>query len=169
LALIGSVFAIVGFFGFKSISDTRQATLDAAKIKAEAIAKDIAEKKTKEITEEYIANYVKSEKLLSIVTDSASKKAEEISFKESQSVATTVAKEEFGKYIGSQKEENKANRQELIELKKELTELKKDYYFLKSWIRFSELTANPNILNSQDEEQESSEESELNTDDKPIV
>lgn len=53
-ALIGSVFAIVGFFGFKSIHDTRENALKNAKIEAQNIAKIIAADEAKKtINEKY--------------------------------------------------------------------------------------------------------------------
>jgi cell division protein FtsB len=118
LALIGSVFAIVGFFGFKSISDTRQATIDAAKIKAE----DTAQKAAKDKAEESVKAYMKNEgELLLKVSSKATAEivAKEVAFTTSTDTAKATAKQETQIYLADMEEFRKALRQDLQSLQKE--------------------------------------------------
>lgn len=82
ITLIGFIFAIVGFFGFKSIFDTRQAAIERAvfdaKLIAESKAKEIAELEAKKISGE-----------------KAKEVAEEISKTESQKTAKSEIKKYF--------------------------------------------------------------------------
>lgn len=56
IVVVGSIFAVVGFFGFKSIFDTRQAAVEKAVIEAKESAKtkasEVAEKTAKETAKE---------------------------------------------------------------------------------------------------------------------
>ncbi len=51
LTIIGFIFAIVGFFGFKSIFDTRQAAIERATFEAKNEAKNEAEKEIQSVKE----------------------------------------------------------------------------------------------------------------------
>lgn len=82
LALIGTVFAIVGFFGFKSINDAREAALKNAV--AEAIK--AAESKAKEIAD------IEAKKI-------SGEKAEKVATKVAQDIATEKAEKETNKYL----------------------------------------------------------------------
>lgn len=127
LALVGSVFAIVGFFGFKSISDTRQATLDAAKIKAETVADSAAKNKAESTAKEYLAKEG-AIMLTASATKTATEVANQVSTTVAYSTATTTAKsiasEEVRKYFADHKEFKEALQQDITMLEKEYNTLR---------------------------------------------
>lgn len=61
LAIIGSILAIVGFFGFKSIHDTRQAAMEAVKIKSEDIAEKVTNNKISELSKTHVEDFLKND------------------------------------------------------------------------------------------------------------
>ncbi len=127
LALVGSVFAIVGFFGFKSISDTRQATLDAAKIKAETVAENSAKAQAESTVRSYLRE--EGEQILNAsaaktAAEVAKVTATEISINTASKTATDIANQEANKYFGDQKEFQKAAQQDIDFQQKELNVLR---------------------------------------------
>lgn len=77
-ALVGFILAIVGFFGFKSIFDTRQAAIERAVFDAKKEAKDVASYESKQIA-----------------GDKAKEVAEEISKIETEKIAKIEIKKYF--------------------------------------------------------------------------
>jgi hypothetical protein len=78
--IVGFVLTIVGFFGFKSIHDTRQASIEKAVFDAKK----------------------ESEKIAKIIAEA---KAEEIASKEAKKVAIETSKNEIERYLTDEKEE----------------------------------------------------------------
>lgn len=93
LALIGTVFAIVGFFGFKSINDAREAALKTvlseARTVAESKAKEIADLESKKIA---------GEKAKEVATEIASTVSVKTSEKESRKYLDENLPKLFGPY-----------------------------------------------------------------------
>jgi hypothetical protein len=84
--LIGFIFSIVGFFGFKSIHDTRQMALDAVKVKAEEVAKKAITEKISDLTKEHVEDFLNKD---------GKKDIEEIAEKIASEKGVEVAKKEM--------------------------------------------------------------------------
>ncbi|APA00216.1 hypothetical protein [Flavobacterium commune] len=117
LTVIGFIFAIVGFFGFKSIFDTRQAAIERAVFDA----KNIAESKAKEIAE------IESKR---ISGEKAKEVAEEIAKSESQKIAKSEIKiyfdDKFNGEMTTRLNEYYDNREERItNIEEEIDKLKR--------------------------------------------
>lgn len=94
--LVSFILAIVGFFGFKSVHDTRQMALESVKVKAEEAAKKI----TLEKIQGYVNENVKNE--INEYFDSSGKKDVEeivgnIAYEEANKIAKSTALEEFNR------------------------------------------------------------------------
>lgn len=92
--LVGFIFSIVGFFGFKSIHDTRQMALDAVKVKAEEVAKKITSEKIQGYVNETVKDKI-DEYFDSSGKQYVTKVVEQIAYKEANIIAKNTALEEF--------------------------------------------------------------------------
>lgn len=121
LALIGSVFAIVAFFGFKSINDTRQATLDAAKLKAESIAETSAKLVAEKVVKEYLdkdGKEIMTNSASSTATSVAEKVAKQTSYITSKETAENITKDEVNRLLRDQNDFRESLRSDLHALEK---------------------------------------------------
>ncbi|MBS1535195.1 MAG: hypothetical protein JST78_08965 [Bacteroidetes bacterium] len=79
--IIGFILSIVGFFGFKSIHDTRQMALDAVKAKAEEVAKKATNEKISDLTKGHVEVFLNNDgkrDIERIAETIASKKGSEV-------------------------------------------------------------------------------------------
>jgi|GEM_PF-5161743 len=60
-SLVGFILSIVGFFGFKSIHDTRQSALEIVKNKAEEVAQKTTKENISELSKSYVESFLKNE------------------------------------------------------------------------------------------------------------
>lgn len=103
LALIGAVFAIIGFFGFKSINDVRESALKNAV--NEAI--NAAEKKAKEVAD-FEAKKIAGEKAHSVATEVA----QEVAVKKAEQETTKYLEAKFPEYFRKWEQTYKASSDE---------------------------------------------------------
>lgn len=134
LTLVGSVFAIVGFFGFKSIHDTRQAALESAKSNAEKIAIKTANERIEALTDDKVQHYLENRGQSLLIT-TASQTAERVAFNKASEVASQTSTEESARYFASLNERYNAVRDDVRQnnvdnriLRARIAELESKYY-----------------------------------------
>ncbi|WP_312312799.1 hypothetical protein [Empedobacter brevis] len=124
ITIIAIIFTSVGFFGFKSIFDTRQSAVDKAVSEAKEKAEKIAEKEANKIAEE-VSNKI----------------AEEVANKIAEEVAEKATKEEVKNYLDNKLDSDhlKILEQTLITpLENKLIELKNDIEKLNDAYKYSD-------------------------------
>lgn len=162
LALIGSIFAIVGFFGFKSINDTRQAAIDSVKIKADETLKTIMPEKISN----YVNEYLKGDAGSNIIKIASEEKAKNVAYDESSKVAKDTATD----VLNSLKVDNNEYR---IAINEDFRQLKYDNRILLRRIQDLELELygipDDEDVNQNDIGIEDQENQEPTIDNQPVV
>ena len=126
--LFSLILSIVGFFGFKSIHDTRQSAIESVKLKAEEVAKKITETKIEEYTTKSTAAIVDAylKKDGNIIIEKHSKEtAQKIAFDEANIIARSSAKEEFERLKTHYDEAKRALREDLESIERDRKSLLK--------------------------------------------
>lgn len=120
--LIGFILSIVGFFGFKSIHDTRQAAIESVKIKAEEVAKKVTSEKIEEYVnkniETSINNYLEEDGN-ELIKRHSEKTAKIIAFDESRKVSKDITEQEFNKLKNSNEEARRAMRLDIESIERD--------------------------------------------------
>lgn len=114
--LFSLILSVVGFFGFKSIHDTRQSAIEVVKNKAEEVAKKITESKVedyaKQNTHLIVDKYLKNEGNL-IIENHSKATAKTIAYDQAESIARATASEEFSRLRTNYDEAKNALREDL--------------------------------------------------------
>ena len=154
LTLIGSVFAIVGFFGFKSIHDTRQMAIESVKVKAEEVAKKITESKVEEYvkqnTNEIVEKYLKNEGNL-IIEKHSKDTAKSIAYGQAEEVAKATASEEFKRLRTGYDEAKKALNEDLDSIERDRKMLLRRIQDLEEHIFSKKIFKDENDIDNDDE------------------
>ena len=122
LTIIGSIFAIVGFFGFKSIHDTRQTAIESVKIKAEEVAKKVTDEKIKDYLREHVESEIKDyfkDKGDEIIKKHSKEISEETAYLHATTTAEKATTEQFNILKAGYEESKKALRQDLAAIERD--------------------------------------------------